>query len=45
LKKQKGFSDREASKREDSKIVFNQVYSEQQAIDDYNRIINQISKL
>jgi hypothetical protein len=45
LAKQKGFGDREAAKRADSKIVFKQVYSEQQAINDYNDIIKQISKL
>ena len=45
LKKQKGYSDREASKRADSKIIFEQVYSEQQAVNEYNRVISEISKL
>ena len=45
LKKQKGFSDREAAKRTDSKIIFEQVYSEAQAVADYNRIIQEISVL
>jgi len=45
LKKQKGYSDREAAKRADSKIIFSQVYSEAQAVNDYNRVIREISKL
>jgi len=38
-------SDREASKKEQSKIVFSGALSEQQATDQYNSIITQISKI
>jgi len=45
LRKQDNPEDRAAAENEESKIVFNGALSEAQAIDQYNRIIRQISKV
>jgi hypothetical protein len=45
LKTNKGYSDRMAAKNFDSKIVFRQALSENQAVAEYNRVIDKISKL
>lgn len=45
LRKQDNPEDRLAAENENSKIVFNGALSEQQAIDQYNRIIREISKI
>jgi hypothetical protein len=45
LKTNKGYSDRMAATNFNSKIVFRQALSEQQAIAEYNRVIQEISKL
>jgi hypothetical protein len=45
LKTNKGYSDRMAAQNLDSKIVFRQALSETAAVDEYNRVIDKISKL
>jgi hypothetical protein len=45
LKTNKGYSDRMAAKNFDSKIVFRQALTESQAVAEYNRVIDKISKL
>jgi hypothetical protein len=45
LKKQDNPEDKLAAENPNSKIVFNGALSEEQAVNQYNRIINQISKL
>lgn len=45
LKTKSGFSDTEAAKNSNSKILFNQALSESDAINEFNRVVTQISKL
>jgi hypothetical protein len=45
LKSNKGYSDQEAAKVTDSKIVFRQALNEPSAIAEYNRVIQQISRI
>jgi hypothetical protein len=45
LKTKQGYSDQMAAQNIDSKISFSQALSERQAIDEYNRVIDKISKL
>lgn len=45
LKKSSSPSDQEAAKNPNSKILFNQSLSESQAVNEFNRVVDQISKL
>jgi hypothetical protein len=45
LKTKKGYSDRMAATNFQSKIVFREATSEQEAVAEYNRVIGEIAKL